>query len=127
MPHCTRCGSSLPANKQFCSKCGAPVLPVEDPPSPTGSILAPLQSGLQKLGIPVTVQQLVGLIVSIVVGLVLARILPYIYAPTVGYLLDFLQLSVPTRDTLNWFMMTALTFLTSFAVGFILSGRRRTK
>ena len=127
MPHCIRCGSSLQADKRFCSKCGAPVLPVDDPPSSAGSLLAPLQGGLQKLGIRVSIQQIVGLIAAIVVGLVLARILPYIYAPTVGYLLDFLQLSVPTRDTLNWFVMTALTFLTSFAVGFVLSGRRRTK
>lgn len=90
-------------------------------------MLAPVQGGLQKLGIPVSIQQLVGVLVAFIVGLILARVLPYIYAPTVGHLLDALQLSVPTRDTLNWFVMTALTFLTSFAVGFVLSGRRRTK
>ena len=127
MPHCTRCGSSLQANKRFCSKCGAPVLPVDEPPSPASAMLAPVQGGLQKLGIPVSIQQLVSVVVAFIVGLVLARVLPYIYAPTVGHLLDALQLSVSTRDTLNWFVMTALTFLTSFAIGFVLSGRRRTK
>lgn len=119
---CDRCGKPLAPGQSRCAYCGATLQPNAPP-----SALAPLQQSLGKLGIRVGQKQIVAAIAGIVAGLILARVLPYIYAPVVGSVLNAMNLETATRDSLNTFMMTTLTFLTSFLTGFIFSGRGRQK
>jgi hypothetical protein len=60
-------------------------------------------------------------------GLVMARILPYIYPVIFAHLLD--QVFGPgmsvARDGFNTHMMTAITFATSFVISFIVFRKRR--
>jgi len=51
-------------------------------------------------------------------GMVLERILPYVYASIVGTLLDVLHVQGNARDQFNTVAMTAQTFLASFALSY---------
>jgi hypothetical protein len=89
-------------------------------PAPTAAKPSALQNSLGLLGIPVTGGQIVGFIVATIAGLVIARILPYVY-----FVFDPLLTAVfgsgPSyeRDGFNTFMMTAITFLTSFGLALV--------
>ena len=78
-----------------------------------------IQASLARLGIRLSRQQLVGLGLSLLAGLIVARILPIIYSPIIGPFLDARKLTTSTRDSLNSVIMTLLTFLTSFAISFL--------
>ena len=55
--------------------------------------------------------------IAILAGMLVAQVLPFIYAPTVGLIQDVLQLERGgIRDSFNTFFMTVLTFLVSFTL-----------
>lgn len=74
---------------------------------------------METLGIRLSSRELVGFGLAVLAGMVVARILPSIY-PILAPLLDALfgKGASPARDGFNAFMMTALTFLSSFVISF---------
>lgn len=79
-----------------------------------------ITSSLNKLGIPVTTGQWVGAICAVLAGIILARLMPYIYPIVFARLLDFIFGPGPSsfRDGFNSFLMTACTCTTSFVISF---------
>lgn len=128
---CAQCGSSIPPGKTFCTNCGAPV----SGPStrPTQSLAtaqaAPgsIEASLEKLGIRISRRQLIGFAISVVAGMVVARILPYAYPILLGRILDqaFGLGPSPGRDAFNTHSMTVITFATSFVLSFFATRKRR--
>jgi ribosomal protein L40E len=116
---CAQCGATVPAGKAFCSKCGAPInAPSATPVQSVGtapSAIGSIQASLEKLGIRVSPRELIGFGVSVVAGMVMARVLPYIYPVLFSSIISRMQ----NPDPFNKFMMTAITFLTSFVISFI--------
>lgn len=138
MANCTACGSSLKAGIQFCTKCGtrvsAPVptsdqrsttsrqpSPQQTPVASSGSPSPSIQASLGRLGIQLSSRHLVGFILASLAGMVVARILPFIYPYVFFPLLAIVFQGNPSgsSDSFNSFMMTAITFLTSFVISFI--------
>lgn len=98
------------------------------PPAPSAQ-KSPLAS-LARLGIPVRAGQVIGIAAGVIVGLIVARLLPYIYPIFSARLLDavFGPGFSPARDTFNANFMTACTCLSSFTVAMLASiVFRRTK
>ena len=141
MAFCTGCGSELAPSAKFCRRCGerAGLLPSQAPAQPSSSadpvpradVAASVEAGapsirgaLASLGIEVSVSQLAVLALSTVAGMVTARSLPNLF-PHLDPLIRVGAQLMGNRDKFNSSMMTALTFLTSFAVAFIASRMRR--
>ena len=121
---CAQCGATLSAGKAFCTRCGTPVKTTapQPPPEPVPSAQSPvgsIQASLARLGIRLSRRELLGFALSVVAGIVMARILPYIYPVIFGHFLDLVfGPGAGARDTFNSHMMTAITFLTSFVISF---------
>ena len=136
---CSNCGRPNPADKKFCSNCGAPLAfaapvatsllplppaqpvpgPAPTPPSPSGSSIL---ASLAALGIRVTRRQIVGIIAGALTGLIVAWLLPYLYAPIFGRVLDIVAGSnIALRDNFNKFVMTGTTCLVSFGVSLVIT------
>jgi len=77
-----------------------------------------ITASLNKLGIPVTTGQWIGSVIAVLGGLIVARVLPYIYPIFFSRLLDlvFGAGMSSLRDGFNSFMMTACTCTASFLV-----------
>lgn len=121
---CHNCGTPLAANKKFCTNCGTPVpaaipppLSAEQQPESAGQETS-LQRSLAILGIPVSLNTLVGFFGALIVGLIVPRVLPFIF-PLVYPILNTVFSGNP--DPFNKLMMTGLTFLSSFVVSFAVS------
>ncbi len=86
-----------------------------------------LLSSLERLGIRLSVGQLIGVGAAIVAGLVVARILPYTYPIISARLLDFLfgRGVSSLRDSFNTTLMTVCTCSISFLVAFITTAASR--
>ena len=153
---CSNCGNPNPPGARFCLNCGSPLAsapsapprsvnapPQTSLPAPPQSVDArqrvtqPPQSGLDasvnsilaslaKLGIALTKRQLIGLGGSAIAGMVMARILPYIY-PIFDPILTLVFGSGASgpRDGFNTNAMTFITFLTSFLPAFFVMGGSR--
>lgn len=137
---CVKCGTLVPAGKRFCIQCGTPAgaaIPIQrnavaQPLSQQAS-RAPvlprsktLQDSLKGLGIRISTRQVIGFVVSVVVGLIVARVLPYVYPLFFSWFLDLVfGPGAGWRDTFNWFLMTVITFLVTFVTAFAFSWRRR--
>jgi hypothetical protein len=69
----------------------------------------------------VTVWQLVGLIGSVIFGMIVARLLPYIYPIFAARILDVVLGPgvTSTRDSFNSFLMTCCTCSSSFVISFL--------
>lgn len=109
---CGRCGAPMPRGVDFCPGCGS----TANAPAPEGSLLRSLENlGLGWLG-----ARGVTFLTAMVVGLIVARALPYLYDPIFGRIVSwFVGTEVTTlRDNFNVVLMTALTFGSSFAVAF---------
>ena len=128
--HCQNCGAVLSPNKKFCTSCGTPVpsaavrapaVAQSSPAQPPGQETS-LQRSLARLGIPVSLNSLIGFFAALVVGLIVPRLLPYIF-PIFYPVLNFFFRGSP--DTFNRFMMTILTFLSSFIVSFVVASLPR--
>ncbi|MFQ5855305.1 MAG: zinc-ribbon domain-containing protein [Anaerolineae bacterium] len=126
---CVQCGATVPAGQRFCTQCGTPVSSTTQPPTPDtipepDALISPpgdsIQASLARLGIPLSRRQLIGFGLAVLAGMIVARILPFIYGPIFDPLLTpVFGSGAGPRDTFNSFMMTALTFLTSFVISFI--------
>ena len=89
-----------------------------------------ITASLNKLGIPVTTGQWIGVVIAVLAGIIMARVLPYVYPIFFSRILDFvLGPGMSTlRDGFNTFFMTTCTMGTSFAVSlvtFVLFRRKR--
>ena len=129
---CVQCGGTVPLGKSFCPQCGArlaattsttPTTPATPAGPPDGSI----QAALARLGIRLSRRELIGFALSVAAGMVVARILPYIYPVIFAHLLDrvFGPGQSNARDGFNSHMMTVITFLSSFVISFIVFRKRR--
>ena len=123
---CAQCGATVPTGKAFCTRCGTPLTaaistPPEPPVAPPDSSVGSIQASLARLGIRLSRRELVGFGLSVAAGMVMARILPYIYPVIFSHVLDRIFGSGPSnaRDGFNSHMMTAITFLTSFVISFV--------
>ena len=76
---------------------------------------------LAKLGISITRAQLIGLLASVIAGLIVARAMPFIYPIIFSRALDFVFGPGPStvRDNFNTHLMTACTFGSSFLIAFV--------
>jgi len=89
-----------------------------------------ITASLNRLGIPVTTGQWIGAVMSVLAGIIIARLLPYLYPIFFARILDFVfgpGMST-LRDGFNSLFMTACTMGTSFAVSlatFVLFRRKR--
>lgn len=97
------------------------------PPSQSSSSIL---TSLSRLGIRVARTQLIGLIVSVITGMVVARLLPFIYPLIFSRPLDivFGPGASSFRDGFNSLLMTTCTFMASFLVAFVVVlafGRRK--
>lgn len=124
---CARCGAHVSAGKAFCTQCGTSVKTASAiHPAPEVALPGSIQAGLAELGIRFSRRKLIGFGLSVASGMVMARILPYIYPVAFGPLLDRVFGPGPgARDVFNSHMMTAITFLTSFVISFIAFRRPR--
>jgi hypothetical protein len=77
-----------------------------------------ITASLNRLGIPVTTGQWVGAVLAVLAGIVIARVLPYVYPIFFSPLLDLVFEPGPStlRDGFNSFLMTVCTGSTSFIV-----------
>ncbi len=121
---CHNCGTALPANKKFCTSCGTPVAVAgRTPQAAVQKPMVPgketsLQASLARLGIPVSFNTLVGFFSAFIIGLIVPRILPFIF-PFFYPILNAVFQGSP--DAFNKFMMTSMTFLSSFLVSFVVA------
>jgi RNA polymerase subunit RPABC4/transcription elongation factor Spt4 len=129
---CVQCGDTVPMGKSFCPQCGAranPATPITPTPpaTPAGPPDGSIQAALARLGIRLSRRELIGLALSVAAGMVMARILPYIYPVLFGHLLDrvFGPGMSNARDGFNSHMMTVITFLSSFVISFFSFRKRR--
>jgi Double zinc ribbon len=119
---CKQCGATVPPGRKFCTVCGSAVSATSSTPPSDGSI----QASLAKLGIRFSKGEWIGFAVSVTGGFVMARILPYVY-PILSPVLDAVFGPGPSnpRDSFNSFMMTGITFATSFIISFIVFKKKR--
>lgn len=133
---CRRCGAPRRPGKSFCSRCGAafgpaPAQPPAAKPVPPAAPDNSLHGSLGRLGLRVTGGQLVSFVLAVIGGLIMARILPYVY-PVFDPLLTaaFGAGMSSARDGFNSLMMTLITFSTSVGlavIGGLWAGRPRRK
>ncbi len=118
---CPKCRARVTAHKGFCPNCGAAMLP---PPPPARSAVIPARTigpkgaaGLpwQSRDLPL-VGPIVPLIISVVFGIIVSQILPYIWGGLTSGSLG---------DAGNSMGMTTVTFLMSFLSAFVLRRRKR--
>jgi len=118
MAFCTKCGATLPQAGAFCGQCGnAASIPDALPAdAPDGS----LRASLARLGIPLGLRQIIGLGISLILGVALPRLAPYVL-PIVFPLLDKLPWAhLPfTIETFNTWSITLLTLAVTFVPTFI--------
>jgi len=154
MANCQQCGHSNPANAKFCLNCGtalqarpagpaaAPVAAVSSasagpaaspgsPPAAPAPKSSSLLDSLRGLGLRPSCGQIAGFVGAVVLGMVLARALPFVF-PVFYPALNFVFRDVLGRepDAFNTAAMTWLTCLSSAGVAFastFLLGRRRKK
>lgn len=144
--NCLRCGASLahaaplpptrPGAAPSAQTTPSPSAGQARPASPTPPVgpaqTSPLAS-LARLGIPVSPGQVVGVIGGVILGMVVARVLPYVYPIFSARLLDlvFGPGYSEIRDGFNTNFMTACTCCSSFMVAALASmalrGRKRPK
>lgn len=89
-----------------------------------------ITASLNKLGIGVTTGQWVGAVVAVLAGVMVARVLPFIYPLIFSRLLDLVLSPGPSdlRDGLNTWIMSMCTLGTSFVISLatsVLFRRRR--
>jgi hypothetical protein len=80
-----------------------------------------ITASLNRLGIRVTTGQWIGAVISVLAGIIMARILPYAYPIFFSRILDFVfgpGMST-LRDGFNSLFMTMCTMGTSFAVSLV--------
>jgi hypothetical protein len=112
---CRQCGKPLRPGKNFCATCGAALQPAVTP-----NAAHPRKSGLAALGLELARGQVVSTIAAAVAGLIIARVLPYVY-----FVFDPALTAVfgagpsYSRDSFNQLMMTSITFCSSFLVAFV--------
>lgn len=75
MPHCTKCGTEVAADVQFCPKCGPPQSPASFPPRPAAPPYQPATSGLSE-NAAATLSYVLGWITGIIFFLIDKR--PYV-------------------------------------------------
>jgi len=86
----------------------------------TAPTASSIRESLARLGISFSRKQIIGFVVSLLGGMVMARILPFIYPVFDPILtLAFRSGPSPLRDGFNENMMTLITFFTSFAMSFV--------
>lgn len=128
---CQNCGSQNLEHARFCLQCGTPLGQPGTTPVPTVS--ASLESlaaavkpqakslleSLARLGIDFSRKQIIGFVISLIGGMIMARILPFIY-PIFDPILTLVFGAGPgaVRDGFNTNMMTLITFFTSFGLSF---------
>ena len=126
--NCSNCGHTNPPGTKFCRQCGTPMstttsastAPTTSTAVGAGPPADSIQASLARLGIPLSRRQLIGFVVAVLAGMIVARILPFIYGPIFDPLLTpVFGSGAGPRDTFNSFMMTALTFAASFVISFI--------
>ena len=128
---CQNCGSRNADDLRFCGNCGKPLAQsAGSPVQPTSvtlesitSAVAPtaksLLESLARLGINFSRKQIIGFVISLIGGMIMARILPFIY-PIFDPILTVVFGAGPgaVRDGFNTNMMTLITFSTSFVLSF---------
>jgi hypothetical protein len=118
---CSRCGHDNAAGKRFCVRCAATLAAQPAQPDPAPAVNPTLQASLERLGLRLSSRHLVGFAIAAVVGLmtppVLLRVYPYVFYPLLQVVFDGNPSGA--SDSFNTFMMTALTFLSSFLVAFL--------
>lgn len=128
---CHKCGTQNAEGVKFCRECGTALTESAAPASQ--SLSTSLQSivtaakpaatsireSLARLGVTFSRQQIIGFVISLVGGMIMARILPFIY-PIFDPILTLVFGSGPgaVRDGFNTNMMTLITFFTSFGLSF---------
>lgn len=131
MMTCHNCGTQNAEGVKFCRECGTPLLPSATPParltnpsldSLTSSVTPTARSireSLARLGVTFSREQIIGFVLSLIGGMIVARILPFIY-PIFDPILTLVFGSGPSamRDGFNTNMMTLITFATSFVLSF---------
>jgi ribosomal protein L40E len=129
---CVQCGATVPIGKSFCPQCGAGLAATTSatptpPATPAGPPDGSIQAALARLGIRLSRRELIGLALSVAAGMIVARILPYIYPVLFAHLLDrvFGPVQSTARDGFNSHMMTVITFLSSFVISFFSFRKRR--
>lgn len=87
-----------------------------------------IRESLARLGISFSRGQIIGFALSLLGGIVVARILPFIY-PVFDPILTLVFGSgpSPTRDGFNTNMMTLITFFTSFVMSFVTMALTKSK
>jgi hypothetical protein len=77
-----------------------------------------ITASLNRLGIRLTTGQWVGAVVAVIAGLIVARVLPFIYPLIFSRLLDLVLSPGPSdlRDGLNTMVMNMCTLGTSFVI-----------
>ena len=128
---CQNCGAEIAAHAKFCLNCGAtlgqpgtpPVATVSQSLESLASAVKPtaksLLESLARLGINFSRKQIIGFVISLIGGMIMARILPFIY-PIFDPILTVVFGAGPgaVRDGFNTNMMTLITFFTSFGLSF---------
>ena len=120
--YCPQCGSQNAAGAQSCRACGASLVsPVslESIRTAVKPAYTSIRAALARLGISLSRGQIIGFIVSLIGGMIMARVLPFIY-PIFDPILTLVFGSGPSalRDGFNTNMMTLITFATSFVLSF---------
>jgi hypothetical protein len=122
---CPNCGTENARDARRCVRCGTALgqptpAPARGPaaaPAAQGSVIA----SLGRLGIPVRAGQLIGIAAGVIMGLIVARALPYIYPIFTANLLDvvFGPGITEARDGFNSHLMTGCTCCSSFLVALV--------
>jgi hypothetical protein len=101
------------------------VQPINPPPTPRPQRSAPernsLLASLSRLGVPASVPQLLSMVAAFVVGVVIARALPFIYPILAAPILDavFGPGISSARDGFNTNFMTACTCCSSTLIALV--------
>ena len=128
---CQKCSTENAEGVKFCRECGTAL----DPSSPASQaapitldslattvkpVARSLLESLARLGINFSRKQIIGFAGSLIGGMIVARVLPFIY-PVFDPILTLVFGSGPgeARDGFNTNMMTLITFATSFVLSFV--------
>lgn len=127
MAFCSRCGASVSDEVRFCSSCGTPRTS-GGVSTGSGGQAHPAQSpsfgslgkALDDLGVGHLKTQIFALVLAWVTGMIVARILPYVYDSIFGRITSlFIGTEITAaRDNFNTWLMTLVTLGASFVVGF---------
>ena len=80
-----------------------------------------ITASLNRLGIRLTTGQWVGAVIAVIAGLIVARVLPFVYPLIFSWLLDLVLAPGPSdlRDGLNTMVMNLCTLGTSFVISLV--------